>query len=152
MPVARLTGHRLRSGLHTAANVTTAYAVEDIALQADMSHATPWTVDAAGTTPPKKARIVINADLSRSGDGFATWKWRMSYMTHGAISYWLTTFLPGGVESADVTAMTYDETDTAVFYQALIWKPVFPSENAQYAPSGYGNVIWEFSRAVQIFP
>jgi hypothetical protein len=152
MPVARATGWRLRAGTHTAAALTSTYNVVDLAIQADQNHACPWTIDSAGTTPPKPARIVTNADLSRSGDGFTSWKWRMSYMTNLMVSYWLTTFLPGGVESAEITALTYNAVDTAEYYQALIWRPEFPSSNAQHAVGGWGNVIWEFTRGVQVFP
>lgn len=152
MPVARAEGWRLRSGTHTAANLTSTYNVVDFAMQSDQSHAIPWTIDSAGTTPPKPARIVTNADLSRSADGFYGWQWRISYMTNLMVSYWLTDFLPGGVQSASITALTYNETDAVTYWTATLWKPEFPSSDAQYAAGGWGNVIWRFTRGVQIFP
>ena len=152
MPVARAEGWRLRSGTHAASDVSSTYNVVDFTVQADQSHAIPWTIDSAGTTPPKHKRIVQNADESWAADGFAEWSWRMSYMTNGMLSFWLAAFLPAGVKSAAITAMTYDETDTAVFYQALIKRPEFPGPDAQYASGGWGNVIWRFARGVQIFP
>lgn len=152
MPVARLEGHRLRAGTHAASAVTATYNVVDFPLQADQNGACPWSIDSAGTTPPKYKRIVQNADESWSPDGTTEWAWRMSYMTSGMVSYWLAAFLPAGSRSAVVTAMTYDETDAAVFYQALIKRPDFPSGDAQYAIGGWGNVIWRFVRGAQIFP
>jgi hypothetical protein len=152
MPVARLEGQRIRSGTYAAANLTSTYNVVDLALQSDQNDACPWTIDSAGTTPPKPARIVTNGDLSRSADGFYSWQWRMSYMTNLMVSYWLSTFLPGSAQSASVTVLTYDETDTATYWNASLWKPEFPSSDAQYAIGGWGNVIWRFTRGVQIFP
>jgi hypothetical protein len=152
MPVARLEGHRLRAGTHAASALTSTYNVEDFPVQSDQNDACPWTIDGAGTTPPKPARIVTNGDLSRSPDGEYTWQWRMSYMTNGMLSYWLATFLPGGVESANVTVMTYDKTDTAMFLTAKLWLSDFPGPDAQYANGGWGNVIWRFVAGVQIFP
>lgn len=151
MPVARSTGHRLRSGIYVPSDVGTGYAISALAVQSDQG-SLPWVIDASGTTPPKSARVVTNADLSVSEDGFLDWAWRMSYMTNAMLAHWLTTFLPGGVQSKDVTAMTYDATDTAMFIQGLIKRPEFPGPDAQYAIGGWANVIWRFSRGVQAFP
>jgi hypothetical protein len=152
MPAGRAEGWRIRAGTHAASDLTSTYNVVDFALQSDQSHATPWTIDSAGTTPPKHKRVVQNADESWSPDGTVEWAWRMGYMTNGMLSYWLATLLPAGVYSATVTAMTYDATDNAVFYQALIKRPDFPGPDAQYAIGGWGNVIWRFAGGVQIFP
>jgi hypothetical protein len=151
MPVARATGWRLRAGTHTAAALTSTYNVTSLAVQADQG-AVPWTIDSAGTFPPKPARIVTNGDLSRSPDGEYAWQWRMNYMTNLMLSHWLTTFLPGDVESAAVTVMTYTKTDVAMYLTAKLWAPEFPSSDAQYAIGGWGNTIWRFVGGVQIFP
>lgn len=142
----------MRAGTHTAAALTSTYNVVDFPIQADQSHAIPWYIDSAGTTPPKHKRIVQNADESWSPDGTTEWAWRLGYMTNLMLSYWLTAFLPAGAQSAEITAMTYDATDAAVFYQALIKRPEFPGPDAQYAIGGWGNVIWRFMRGVQVFP
>ena len=151
MPAARQEGHRLAPGTLTAASLTSTYNVVDLPVQSDMNDACPWAVDATGTTPPTPARVVTNADESRSADGAYSWQWRMPYMTFGALAYWLTTYLPGGVESANVTVMTYTENDVAMYLTAKLWKPEFPSSDAQYAIGGWGNVIWRFKAGVQIF-
>lgn len=152
MPTARATGHRLRAGTYTAAQLTSTYNVVDFAVQSDQNALTPWVIDAAGTTPPKYARIVSNADLSRSADGFVSWQWRFSYKTNGMVGYWLTTFLPAGVQSAAVTALTYDETDTVTYWNATLLRTEFPSSDAQYMAGGWGSVIWRFVKGTQIFP
>ncbi len=152
MPVARLEGWRVRSGIHTASALTSTYNVQDFPMQSDQNDACPWDIDSAGTTPPKYDRVTTNGDKSRSKDGFASWKWRMSYMTNGMLSYWLATLLPAGAESAEITALTYSATDEAEYYQALISRPEFPGPNAQYAIGGWSSVVWEFTRGVQIFP
>lgn len=152
MPVARLEGHRLRAGIHAASAVTISYNVEDFPIQVDQNDACPWGIDSSGTTPPKPARVVTNADLSRSPDGEYSWQWRISYMTNLMVDYWLATLLPGGVWSAPVTAMTYNEKDVPMFLTGKIWKPEIPSPDAQYAIGGWGNVIWKFVGGVQIFP
>lgn len=152
MPVARLTGHRLRAGTHTAAALTSTYNVEDFAVQADQNHATSWCIDSAGTTPPKAARIVQNADLSRSSDGFHAWQWRMSYMTNLMVAYWHTTFLPAGVQSALVTVLAYDETDAVTYWNATLLRTEYPSADAQYMAGGWGSVIHRFVKGTQVFP
>lgn len=152
MPVARLEGWRVRAGTHAASALTSTYNVQDFPIQSDQNDASPWDIDSLGTTPPKYDRIVTNGDKSRSPDGFANWQWRMSYMTNGMLSYWLATLLPGEAESAEITALTYTATDAATYWTALISKPEFPSADAQVAIGGWNNVIWRFTRAVQIFP
>ena len=152
MPVARLEGHRLRAGTHAASAMTSTYNIVDLPIQADQNDACPWVIDAAGTMPPKPARVVTNGDLSRSPDGEYTWQWRMSYMTNLMLDYWLTAYLPAEAESANVTVMTYTKSDVAMYLTAKLWKPEFPSSEAQYAPGGWGNVIWKFVGGVQIFP
>jgi hypothetical protein len=152
MPVARLEGQRLRAGTHAASALTTTYNIAGLAVQADQSLGVEWCIDSSGTTPPKPARVTVNADESESDDGFYTFAWRMSYMTNLMLSHWLSTFLPGGVRSAPVTVLTYTEADVAIYLTGLIRKPEFPSSDAQYAIGGWGNVIWRFRRGVQIFP
>jgi hypothetical protein len=151
MPAARATGWRLRSGIYTVSALTTTYLVTSLAVQSDQNDSCPWILASNGTTTPTPARIANNADKSRGPDGFKSWQWRFSYMTNGMVNLWLATFLPGDVWSADVTALTYDEADQPEYYTALIYRPQFPSQDAQYAPGGWGNVIFKFDRGVEIF-
>jgi len=150
MPNARNTGHRIRSGLQTAAAMTSTYEVESLPVQSDQPDADAWTIAGDGTTPPRPARVIVNADLSVSADGFLEFEWRMSYMSFGMLDYWLTTFLPSGVQDADVTVMTYNERDVAMYVQCKMRKPVFPSADAQVVPGGWGNVIWRFKKGVEV--
>jgi hypothetical protein len=148
--MARLTGQRLRSGLQVVANVTTSYEIERLAVQSDQFDAVLWSIAGDGTTCPTPARVTTNADLSQSDDGFYTWTWRINYMTFGMVSHWLTQFGLTSARSASVTAMTYNELNAAVYLQALLLKPVFPSQDAQYASGGYSNVMWKFVQGVII--
>lgn len=147
--VARSVGHRIRSGTHTVANLTSTYEVSALPVQSDQSPIL-WQVAGEGSTVPTPARVVTQADLSRAADGFYSFQWRFSFMTFGMVSYWLTTYLASGVRSADVTVMTYDATNTAVYLQCLINRPEFPSSEAQISPTGWSNVIWRFTRGVII--
>lgn len=152
MTNARKTLQRLRAGTFTSADLGSTYEIGQLATQSDQTSGIPWIIAADGTTTPTPARITTNADLSRSPDGFYSWSWRMSYFTFGMTDFWLTTFLPGGVFSAPVTVMTYDEADGALFLNATIWRPTFPSDKAQNAPAGFGNIVWDFTRGVIIAP
>jgi len=149
MPNARNTGQRIRTGLQTAASMTSTYEVEALPVQSDQTDAEWWTIASDGTTVPRPARLITNADLSVSADGFLEFEWRMSYMTFGMVDYWLTTFLPSSAQDADVTVMTYNERDVAMYVQCRMRKPVFPSADAQIAPGGY-SVIWRFRKGVEV--
>lgn len=152
MPTARSTGQRIRAGTWTVADLTSTYAITNLPVQGDQDFSTPWILTAALCGTPTPARITTNADLSRSADGFTASRWGFRYLTFDMFEYWDTTFLPGGAWSAPVTIMDYDDTNTAVFYTATLWRPTAPSDKAQYITGGWGNVIYEWTRGVQIYP
>lgn len=152
MPVARSTGWRIASGHISAAALTSAYEVTALPVQSDQDFSTPWTLASRLCQTPTPARVTTNADLSRSPDGFYSWRWGLTYMSFGMTDYWNSTFLPGGAWSAPVTLMDYDENNQAVFYQATLWRPNYPSDKAQYITGGWANVIYDINRGVQIFP
>jgi len=143
---ARATGWRLRSGIWQPADVTDSYAVYSFPIQNDQSFIR-WEINGDGSNPLAPARIVSTGDLMRSADGFYTFSWLMDYLTFGMLDYMLDTFLPGGVESAEVTAMTYDDLNAAQFVQCIIHRPR-PGSGMQYAPAGWAAVNWQFERGV----
>lgn len=152
MVTARLTAQRIASGTISASSLTSAYAITALPVQSDMDSSTPWILAASLCTTPTPARITTNADQSRSADGLTTWRIGFSFMTFGATDYWNDTFLPGGVWSAPITIMDYDENNQSVFYQATLYRPNYPSDKAQYITGGWARVIYDVAAGVQIFP
>lgn len=148
MPTARNTGHRIRSGTHAAAAITSTYDVSALTQQADQTIEIPWVIARDDTLIPRHARIVKNADGSKSRDGFVRFKWRMSYMTFLMMDFWLDSFLASGAESANVTVRTFDEQDAEVYYQGIIYRPPFDGQNPRPAPGGWADVVWEFDNGV----
>lgn len=145
MATARLTGHRIRAGTQIVANVTTAYAITAFPAQTDMVNGEQWLAPVAqGTTIPKRARISRLADGTARADGFYTWQWKFSYWTHDMLSYFLTTYLGSGVESALCTVMAYDNTDTAVYLTATVYRPQLPGDGDAVV-GGWRDVIIRFS-------
>lgn len=144
MATARLTGHRIRSGTQTVGNVTSTYAVTAFPIQTDMTHGELWYApDAQGTTIPKRARRSLMADGSARRDGFYEWQWRFRYWTHDMLAYFLTNYLSSGAQSALVTVMTYDETDTAVYLTCTVYRPELPGDG-EAVPGGWKDVIIHF--------
>jgi hypothetical protein len=151
MPVARKTGWRIKSGINAVAAVTSSYAVEAIALQSDQDFSTPWTINGLASDPPTLSRVDVYLDQSKQGDGGVKLKWHMDYMTHGMFGYWLSTYLPGvtyvsKLQSAPVTIMTYDQTDTAVFIQENLYLP----ETLTPAVGGWKDIDWIFDGGYKI--
>ena len=129
MPNARATGHRIRSGTHTSANITSGYAVTSLATQSDMTSGVEWYAPMRdGTSIPRRARIVTAADGTQVADGFYVFEWRFSYFTFGMLSHWFTSFLPSSAESALVSVMAYDDTDTAIYLNCTLLRSHFPGD------------------------
>lgn len=146
--VPRKTGHRIKAGTTTVVLLTSTYAITAFPMQSDQPDDALWELAGDPKAIPTPARISSNADGSKSADGFYTFEFRFSYMTFLMVKYWLDTFLAGGVQSAAVTVMAYDETDTAVFLTALLLKPNL-SEATKFT-GGYTNVVWRFVLGVVI--
>lgn len=152
MPTARSTGQRIAAGTLTAAALTDAYAITALPVQSDQGLGVPWILSAGLCATPTPARVTTNADLSRSPDGFYSWKIGFRYMTFDMTDYWNDTFLPGGVWSAPITIMDYNETNQAMFFTATIWRPNYPSDKAGYITGGWSPVIYDITAGTQIFP
>lgn len=152
MPTARGTGQRIAAGTLSAAALTNAYDITALPVQSDQDFSCPWILSASLCTTPTPARVTTNGDLSRSADGFTSWRIGFTYMTFGMTSYWNDTFLPGGVWSAPITIMDYDEDNQAVFYQATIYRPNYPSDKAQYITGGWARVTYDIAKGTQVFP
>jgi len=149
MPNERKTDQRIRPGLHPVSDVTSSFAVSGFAVQSDQDDADWWVLDGWRSTPPRPARRVKLTDGSAAKDGFYSFDWVISYMTFGMLAYWLDLLLPDGVEAAEVTAMTYDENDVAVYLQAIINKPSLPGDG-EPTFGGWKNVRWAFDSGVII--
>jgi hypothetical protein len=158
MPTPRLTGHRLRSGTHASGSITSTYNVTSFPIQTDQG-VVDWVIDGRQTTSPEYARIVVTADGTARADGFQTFQWHITYMTHDMMNYWNTQFLGSSVKSAAVSVLTYDAEDTAVYLNCTLYRAVIASggslvqaapqmSSAEYAFGGYQNVIWRFAFGV----
>jgi hypothetical protein len=132
--------------------MTDTYAVTNLPIQSDLDSSTPWILSGQLCGTPTPARITTNADLSRSAAGFTSSRWGLKYMTFDMFGYWNATFIPGGAWSAPVTIMDYDDSNQAVFYTATIWRPAAPSDKAQVITGGWAQVIYEWTKGVQLFP
>lgn len=145
MPTARLTAQRIRSGTQAVVDVTTAYAVTARTVQSDQD-IIPWALAASLTTAPRRARASVMADESAYEDGTYRFQWGVSIMTHLMYKVWCDDFLPSGAARANVTVMTYDEYDVAVYLQCKIIRPT----SLNRVIGGYRDVIWEFAGGVII--
>ena len=152
MPVGRSSGQRIRAGTWTAADLTDTYAVINLPVQSDQDSSCPWILAGALSGTPTPARITQNADLSVSPDGFYSSRFGFRYLTFGMYEYFNGTFIPGGAWSAPVTVMDYDDYNQPFFMTATIIRPKAPSDKAQYITGGWGNVIFDLVKGVQIFP
>ena len=145
MPTMRLIGHRIRAGTHTVVNITSTYEVTALPVQGDMdTYPIEWLPPDDSSTPPVRARIETAADGTRLSDGFYEFQWRFSYMTFGMLTHWLNTFLPSGAESAAVSVMTYDNTNTAVYLNCTLIRPTLPGDAAP-APGGWRDITFRFT-------
>lgn len=120
--------HRLRAGTYTSASITPTYAIINWAVQSDQvidnQTAIPW----AGpfqSIPPEYARIAIAADLSARQDGYLHGVLGLfRFWTFGMMSYLISQIFPAGIYSAAVSMMLYDATETAVYLNATMHRPV----------------------------
>lgn len=120
--------HRLRAGTYTSTGITSTYCIRDFPVQSDQTvdnqTAYPW----AGPfqcLPPERARVVMTADGGQARDGF----WRgilgpFSFWTFGMMSYVLSQIFPAGIDQALVSMMLYDATETAVYLNATLHRPI----------------------------
>lgn len=144
MPIARLTGHRIRTGTQIVADVTSTYAITAFPAQTDMTGGVLWYApDARGTTIPRRARRSLLADGTARRDGFYEWQWKFTYWTHDMLGYFLTTYLSSGVQSALATVMAYDETDTAMYLTCTVYRPELPGDG-EAVIGGWKDVIIRF--------
>lgn len=150
MPNVRAEGHRLRAGTYTSSSVTTTYAITAWTVQSDQQlngqTVSPW-IPPYQAPPPEYARVITTGDLNQGADGYLKWTWTFSYWTFGQMSYFLSTYLSGSVYSAAVTAMTYDATDTAVFINATLNRPVI-NQDMEPEIAGWKNVKLRFDSGV----
>ena len=150
MPTLRLMGHKISAGHVTVSAMGSVGAIRDLARQTDMQAYVNWLPpNAKKSTVPAPGRVVTTLANTRAAEGFYSWQWVFDYLTHDMYSYWRTTFLPSGVWSANVTVLTYDDTDTAVHLQAVMARPVV-GDGLGILPGGYGDVTFTFTQGVII--
>lgn len=157
MTVKLGTDFRIRAGLQTVGNVTTAYRITALAVQTDQRVGgvategikTFWQNPAfPPSTFPRPPRIIERRNISRAPNGDYFWKWVFSRWTYGMWDYWLDTYLATSAESADVTVATYLDNNTQAFLQATMMRPVY----GDIANGGYINITVEFEGGVIITP
>lgn len=147
-PTARLTGHRIKAGTTNVAGLTTSYLLSALPIQNDQPSDIPWEIEGSPKAVPQYARVVTNADLSVSADGYCFLEWTFSYMSMLMVSYFLSQFLSGGVQSANVTILTYNEYDNPTYLNAILNRPLF--QEATWAVGGYAKLTWKFTGGVII--
>jgi hypothetical protein len=150
MPATRQTGHRLYYTWVSKTLVTSTYAITSWTPQGDQyvnsNIMVPWLAPKE-ITVPEKSRITTMADGSIRADGYYKFTWTFDYWTFGMMTYFLNTFNLGSpIYSVPVTVMTYDPTDTAVFLQCYVARPVIiGGQDVEWHWAGYKNVKLNFT-------
>lgn len=137
------TGHRIASGTIAKASLTTTYLLSALTKQSDQT-VIEWVVN---STPPVKQRVRRAISGKDSRDGFYRFTWTFSIMSYGMYSYFISQFL-SGVESAAVTVLTYDATNTAKYYQCTLHRP--SEDSLDLVAIGARPVVFEFTHGVDI--
>jgi len=150
MPTLRLIGHKISAGHVTVSAMGSVVTIMNLTRQTDMAAYNRWLPpNASKSTIPAPAQVATSLANTRTAEGFYTWSWVFDYMTHDMFGYWRTTFLPSGAWSANVTVLTYDDTDTAVYLQAVMARPVVGS-GLTVSAGGYTDVTFNFTQGVII--
>lgn len=150
MPTLRLIGHKISAGHITVAAMGAVATIMNLTRQTDMAAYNLWLPpNADKSTIPTPAQVTTTLGNVRSAEGFYTWQWVFDYMTHDMYSYWRTTFLPSGIQSANVTVLAYDDTDAVVYLQAVMGRPSVGA-GLTVAPGGYTDVTFTFTQGVII--
>lgn len=150
MPTLRQIGHKISAGHVTVGAMGSVATIRALARQTDMPAYVNWLPpNAFKSTIPQPARLSPSIAGTLAAEGFYTWRWVFDYMTHDMYSYWRTTFLPSSVWSANATVLAYDDTDTAVYLQGIIWRPK-EGEGLTVIQTGYQDVTFEFTNGVVI--
>lgn len=152
MPTARAQGWKFASGTLSVASMAGQPLFTAWTVQSDQKTSTglnfiPWAIPLPTSKIPRYARYTTNADLSRSADGFFTMEVIFSYWTFGMVSYWNSQLLPSSVQSAAVTVLVYDETNTAAYYNMTLLRAVFPDDGTPVF-GGFSNITHRFINGV----
>jgi hypothetical protein len=146
VPSARNDDPRLRSGIYGSSGITSAYAVSAWTVASDQKQngviVAPW-IGPYQMIPPRRARVTIAADGTAREDGFYSGIFGpFDYWTFGQMSYFTSTYLSGGVLSALVSMMVWDENDSALYLNATIYRPIINSQfrDMEPAPGGWQNI------------
>lgn len=138
--------YRIRTGHHTSVAGDT-YLIRLFPRQTDQRWQVQW-VEPELAEPPRPAELVEMQDGSILPNGDILFSWRFSYLTFGMYKYWNTTFLPGGVYSAEVTVGLYDDYDELAVYQAAMQHRF--ADDREKASGGYKNIIYRFVDGVKL--
>lgn len=121
--MVRNENHAIQAGHVTVGSFTSSHIIKNFPLQTNQT-VIPWTVPIlSGDMYPTPAEFQTALSGKVSVNGFYRFSWTFSLFSTEMYSYWLTTFLPSSVWSANVTVRTYTETDTAIYLQCLLQKP-----------------------------
>lgn len=143
MPTARGDAPRLRSGTQAVGSITSTYAVTNWTVQSDQQVnnqiVVPW-VAPYQMLPPEYSRIIIAADGTQTGDGYVRGVFGpFVYWTFGMMDYFLDTYLSTTAYSAAGSLMVYDITDTAIYLNATIYRPII-GQDMEPVFGGWQNV------------
>lgn len=138
--------HRLRAGTHAVVDLTSTYAISNFPLQADMGAINAWYCN---STPPRPQQIRQAISGKQLGQGYYTSRLEFDIMTHGMVSYMLTTFFSSAtLWSNAVTVMLYSESDAAVYLTATLLRPAFDA--LPQNEIGYTRVNWDLIKGTII--
>lgn len=129
----------------TAANAWTSYPTQTDMLQ-DNQVLIPW-IPPAQMLPPTYSRVALNLDGSARHDGFLGGSFGpIKYITFGQIAYVLSTIFPSNADSSPVSMMVFDATDTAIFLNATMYRPITGQD---YTPvfGGWQDLMLRYSLA-----
>lgn len=146
MPNPRNTAHQIRAGTFNSSGMGSTYQITNFTVQSDQivdnAPLVAWQAPLQ-IVVPEYADVPQYADGSRRPRGYLKWTWSFSYWTFGMLGYWLTTFWPAGVYSAPVTVLVYDATDSAIYVNAMVYRPVI-GKALEWSVGGYANVKVDF--------
>lgn len=143
MPNARGDAPRLRAGTVVVASITSTYAITNWTVQNDQKQGAVTIVEWLApyqALPPEYDRIALALDGTARPDGFMHGIFGpFSYWTFGMMDYFLDTYLSTTAYSALVSMMVYDITDTAIYLNSTIYRPI-PGQDMEPAVGGWKNI------------
>lgn len=132
-------GHRIITGhVSVATLLAAASIVKDFPLQSDQDAGARWGVNSIPPEPAKLKQVLSRKIVT---DGYRTFSWEFTGMTYLMKKYWHDQFMASTAYSGNVTVLTYNEYDIAVYLQCVMQRRVASNQIA----IGNTGVIYDFS-------